>query len=223
MSLDRELASSNGVHFVSRLVDDYITVHDPACCLISAIANAWHSNIRVDLAACGQSNIPYLDVCVSLSGSSCTFELYRKPGNTYGYVPRSSCHRAQVFRSIVLGECRRIYRRCTFPCDQAKHLDFFCKCLSQRGYSYSEIYGSFALAKEKSSASTPCDERVQSCNAFLKFCHSSSVNYHYINNWLRRFSSLMPFNCKVICATTSQKNVFRLLYPVTWSKLAVGG
>ena len=137
------------------------------------------------------------------------FELRgRALGTSAGLFLVMCCHRAQVFRSIVLVECRRTYRRCTFPCDQAKHLDFFCKCLSQRGYSYSEIYGSFALAKENFSASIVCDEGVQSCNTFLKFCHSSSLNYRYINNLLRRFSILLPFNCKFICATTSRKNVF---------------
>ena len=89
------------------------------------IANGYHHTIKLAITSQGRSNVAFLDVELSLcSDNSIFFELYRKPANTYQYLPRSSCHRAQTFNGLVVGESIRILRRCLRGSDATKHLAF---------------------------------------------------------------------------------------------------
>jgi len=78
-----------GTYFYGRYLDDVISIM-PSSCSNSFIARAndFHDTIKVERTAHGRINIPYLDVALTLSDNgSLHFELYRKPGNLYQYLP----------------------------------------------------------------------------------------------------------------------------------------
>ena len=188
-------------------------------------ANAWHPSITVEQAAIGRSAVPYLDITITLdSVNSCTFELYRKPLNLYQYLPRASCHRSSIFASLVKGEALRILRRCTSPLKARVHLCIFKSHLIRRGYSAAEVNKAFARAHHSQSGLNR-QTQVSVRKVFLKVQHSSTVNYGAISSALSKHSHMLKGSCKIVCATTVQRNIFRLLCSSTWrpNKLAVGG
>ena len=131
-----------------RYIDDCICILPPDRVSQFFIrANAWHPSITVEQAAMGRSNVPYLDIAISLSSANqFTFELYRKPMNLYQYLPRASCHRPSVFASLIKGEAIRIMRRCSSCRVAQKHLSIFKSHLIKRGYSSLEIDVAFDRA-----------------------------------------------------------------------------
>ncbi len=224
--LDHDLAPLT--LFLGRYIDDIICIisRQNLHRLISA-ANSWHHCINIKLADSGTSNVPFLDLAISIKHGHILFDLYRKPLSIYQYLPRGSCHRSQVFRSLVFGEALRIWRRCSFSADAIRHLQFFKSRLILRGYSCEEIDKFFALAKAKhllaNTFNPEAATRVKRL-AFLKVRHSSSVKYHFLAGALAEHKHLL--NSDIVCSSTSQKNIFRLLYRHTWrpnTKLVVGG
>jgi hypothetical protein len=173
----------------------------------------------------GRSNVPYLDIAISLSSANqFTFELYRKPMNLYQYLPRASCHRPSVFASLIKGEAIRIMRRCSSCRVAQKHLSIFKSHLIKRGYSSLEI--DVAFDRAHLIQSVPIRHNSATVRkVFLKVRHSSTVNYKSISRAISRHSHLLNGSCKIACASTVQRNIFRLLYSSTWrpDKLAVGG
>ena len=138
--------------------------------------------------------------------------------NTYQYLPRASCHRLQSFNSLVYGEALRIHKRCTDPQKITKHLNFFKSQLIKRGYLLDLIDRAFRRASNSSGprSSTSCRK------AFLKIKHSTTVNYAVLGRSLLQHSHLL-INSRVLCAISSQKNIFRLLYDSTWRQNSARG
>ena len=160
---------------------------------------------------------------ISLSDlNTIKFDLFRKPLNLYHYVPRSSCHKASVFSSVIAGEATRILRRCSCRTRAEYHLAFFRKKLLDRGYHIDEILRGFARANQlhglrplRSNSSVDTDtSRVR--KHFLKVVHSSTVDYGYINAAIRRVQPLLRRGNRILLASSVQKNVFRECYGFAW-------
>ena len=180
------------------------------------ICNSYHGCINVKRSAVGKQDVPFLDLSLSLGdANSISHTLFRKQLCLYHYVPRASCHRRSVYTAVILGEAKRILRRCMHESDQKRELHFFKRALLRRGYGISDILKLFARA-QREHMRTNAKTRTRGRTGYFKVIHSSAVNYGYIRKTLRRLQPLTTLDLR-ICAQT-QKNLFRLLYPITWRR-----
>lgn len=217
---DEFFVQRTAVEFYCRFVDDCLIIDDKSTAEeLVATANTWHSSIQLEKTACARSSVAYLDLSLTLEDSGkVSYDLYRKPLNKYHYLPRSSCHRASVFRSVVRGEATRILRRCSKLSQVFAHLHFFQSKLLDRGYETAEILKQFdlAIARHKTYISNSSSETPgpKPRKVFLKIKHSSSVDYVMLTKCLHGHCHLV--NSRITCASTIQKSVFRMLYPHMW-------
>ena len=183
----------------------------------------WHPNLVVSETAGACKGVPYLDLELGLRrDNSVTFDLYRKPMNLYQYLPRGSCHRHSVFQCLVRGEARCILKRCPDAEDADKHLSFFHLQLVKRGCRTHEIVHQFHSAKHRHAhPNVVRGPEVRKC--FPKVKHDSSVNYAKLHEFIHLHSHMLKYQPKFVCATTTQKSIFRMLYPYMWRNQARGG
>jgi len=187
-------------------------------------ANSWHRCIVVKCTGSG-TQVDYLDLDISIVNNSghgrISYQLFRKPLNIYQYLPRSSCHPESVFGSVIHSEATRILRRCESHPVAQQQLQFFRSKLISRGYSDFEISKQFRTARlrhlKRNREATRCTPGSHVRKAFLKVMYSHSTDLTCIRRCLSQHSHLVP-NTKVICATTVQKSIFRLLYPFMWRR-----
>jgi hypothetical protein len=229
---DEMLTSSFSFAYYGRFVDDGLAIVSSA--LMNSIlqtANAWHECIVVDLTGSGDS-VDFLDLTLSLhthnSIVSCSSCLYRKPLNIYQYLPRSSCHSASVFRSVIFSEAIRILRKCSFATDAELQFKFFHGKLLKRGYATAEIMIQFKLALASHanrlkrrlivpSVGSFCPRRHVR-KAFFKVRHSGTVNYPLLTRSLSKHMALIPNTAGISCAKSVQHSLFRIMCPFTWRR-----
>jgi hypothetical protein len=183
-------------------------------------ANSWHPCIVCEVTASGKQ-VNYLDLRISMNPrGSVEYQLFRKPLNIYQYLPRASCHNAHVFNAVVHSEATRILRRCSDTSCAESHLLFFLRKLVRRGYAVGKILSQFKLAKLKHKSfivgGPARSSKAGIRKGFLKIRHSSSVNYRFIKSCLAEHRHLLSNTDMLLCATTAQKNIFRILFPVMW-------
>ena len=217
---DEFMVQRSRVEFYTRFVDDILVIDDKHTSAdLVAYANDWHASIQLEATSCDRSNVAYLDLSLSLDSSgNVSYDLYRKPLNKYFYLPRSSCHPCKVFSSIIRGEATRILRRCSFLTRAFVHLGFFQSKLLDRGYSLTEIRQQFDIAILRHKQYIRNNKRRAGGNGirkgFLKITHSASVDYSCLAKALHGHSHLL--NSSIVCASTIQQSVFRMLYPYMW-------
>ena len=86
--LDDELAPL--AHFYGRYLDDVFCITNTRNNILDT-ANTFHRSIKLEFASQGRSNVPFLDLALSLGISNVIFyELCRKPAEAYQYLPRGS-------------------------------------------------------------------------------------------------------------------------------------
>ena len=117
VELDATLRGTPGLCFYKRYIDDLLLLLSRDC-LVDVIArlHSFHPNIRVQLFAQGNQNIPFADLQLSIDDQArISHELFIKPQNLFHYVPFTSCHPPFVFKGVVQGEFQRYVRRCAVP------------------------------------------------------------------------------------------------------------
>jgi hypothetical protein len=223
---DLYITDSLDLPFYCRLVDDMlciVRVSDTNRLL--EITNTWHDCIKTEPNAPPGLMATYLDLnidmsCVGTSDFSPVFRLFRKPLNTYMYLPRSSCHPESVFSSIIFSEATRILRRCSLYCDVCREMEFFKSKLLSKGYSIQEmtpVISAAKLAHSRALGAIPASGLTwKPRKAFLKVTHSSTVNYGALNRILRRNSGLIGKTSQIMIAKKIQRSIFRILYPYMW-------
>ena len=104
------------VCFYRRYIDDLcLLLTGDYADMILERAHEFHPSIRLTLSACGVSNIPFLDLALSVAeDGQVSHELYTKPRNRFQYVPFTSCHPPFVFSGVAKGEYQRY---CSFGDD----------------------------------------------------------------------------------------------------------
>ena len=218
--------------FYCRFVDDCLAISDrDSAASFSGIASSWQPCIKTEVTQPSGLVVNYLDLILDLGtyhcpgsyGGQVSFSLYRKPLNIYQYLPRSSCHPSNVFRSLIFCEASRVLRRCSSLPHAESELKFFTRKLLDKGYPMQEILSAFASAKHAFASGQPI-VRVSSVSssvnhpvrkAFLKLKHSSSVNYRFLRSALQRHKCLL--SSRIFVCSRVQHSIFRLLYPLMWS------
>ena len=78
------------------------------------------------------------DLRIEKEGREYTYKTYRKPLNSYAYVPDNSFHAKCVKKAIVAGETVRMLRTNKFEADFDGECTFFLVRLKSRGYDVAE-------------------------------------------------------------------------------------
>ena len=81
----------------------------------------------------------FLDLWITISRGHIAYKTFRKPMNTYQYLPRTSCHSAAVFKAIVHTEAFRLLVTNRAEVDYTAQINFFKQKLVHRGYLIHEI------------------------------------------------------------------------------------
>ena len=107
--------------------------------------NGWEENIVVTNDDVQRNSTTFLDLHLTLCEQRVRYKTYRKPKNSYMYLPRNSCHAPHIFDSIVHTELCRLRR--TNDCREGffKEVDFFCGKLMHRGYCRAKFEQIFKL------------------------------------------------------------------------------
>ena len=111
MSMDQQVKSSLAcaVAFDRRFVDDVLVLHASHVSVVFADFIAFHPSIIVTHDSKEVSNATtFLDLSISIESNSIMYQTYRKPMNTYHYLPSISCHSHRTFRAIVHTELYRL-------------------------------------------------------------------------------------------------------------------
>ena len=95
--------------------------------------NNLHSTIKFTCSH-SPSNIPFLDVMVSVKDGSKETDLYTKYTDKHQYLLVSSCHPQHTKRAIPFSLAFRLRRICSNPDNYKLHTDELIDYLANRGY-----------------------------------------------------------------------------------------
>ena len=140
------LDSYDSLFFYKRYIDDVFGIWIPNTNL-AADNNSW-----TNLQSCmndfhglkwtfspRSSTVDFLDMTISIRGTSLHTTLFEKLLNLYLYIPPHSAHPPGVLSGLVLGNCYRIYSICSDSRDIIHHLRRFYLRLKRRGYKQDKL------------------------------------------------------------------------------------
>ena len=164
------------------------------CPPLLARLNSYHPNVRWEVTKSGRQKVPFLDLELSIENRAPFYELFRKPLNAYLYVPGSSMHSRNTMIGTIKGEVHRCFRNCLKFRDCMKHIDFFTKKFSARGYPQSEVKQIAVMFLNSIRHQCHRFERFRPPRiqrAFIPIYHSGSTNYKVIHAALKKHSHLV--------------------------------
>ena len=95
--------------------------------------NNLHSTIKFTCSL-SHSNIPFLDVMVSVKDGSIETDLYTKPTDKHQYLLVSSCHPQHTKRAIPFSLALPLHRICSNPDNYKLRTNELIDYLANRGY-----------------------------------------------------------------------------------------
>ncbi|GFS07801.1 hypothetical protein ElyMa_001258700 [Elysia marginata] len=112
-----------------------------------AHANTFHPTIKFT-SNISDTQIPFLDVMVSLKNNTLHTDLYSKPTDTFNYLHWSSCHPFHTKSSIPYSLAFRLIRICSCEETLARRLTELTEHLKRRGFPLKHIQKAILKAKE---------------------------------------------------------------------------
>eukprot|EP00971_Amphidinium_carterae_P351111 6491917-Amphidinium_carterae.1 len=199
------------VPFYKRFVDDILIVLEPGGNddeWIQLIMNNWNDKIRVRRTAHSQTNVPFLDLQLSVTKTGFTYSLYSKPHNLYSYLPMTSAHPQHVYRAIIWSEtCRHLRRHSSFA-EAKESITKLALRLRDRGYDPKQIFETQRKAIRQFMTNRGKNKQPKRHCTTLVLCHSSNFSSSGYRKCIAKIRKILP----VRVGLTVQKNTFRLLY-----------
>ena len=93
------------------------------------------------------TNLPFLDISISLKDGFLHTDLYTKPTDSHAYLPATSCHPSHVIRNIPYSQFLRLLRLCS------DRTVFNSRCKTLETWLLERGYKSHAIKKARSKAS----------------------------------------------------------------------
>ena len=203
-----------------RYIDDSFMVSDAPSEALASAMSALIPGVTWEVAHHGTC-VPYLDLEIGIGVSrSLVFDLYRKPGNSYMYIPRCSAHPPAVQAATARGEALRILRTARVG-SRPRHVRILEDALYNRGHSRSRI---------RSLVSSVFPSRFRKIKPWyaasrapigFKVLYSSKTNARFIRATLRRHQAILGM-CKVRLVWKLQPNLFRRMFRYNWQRYRVG-
>ena len=111
--------------------------------------NNQHDSIKFT-ASYGHTEIPYLDISLSIVNGIIETDLYKKPTDANMILPFKSCHPAHCKRGIPYGQCLRLRRICSKDSNFNKRTLELKQNLMKRGYPQKLVNGAIEKVAKKS-------------------------------------------------------------------------
>ena len=144
--------------------------------------------------------------------------MWRKPRNSYLYMPACSAHPESTKRGIAAAESHRIFRIVQCPKRRQEHIDFLASKLANRGYTRA---GTLRVARgvlKKVSMSKPKATRDRVC--VFKVLHSSGTPIARLRASIKKhehvLSAVFQRTCRIAISRKLQQSNFLRLYALTW-------
>ena len=153
----------------------------------------------------------FLDIEYALTDVSTSFNVYRKPMNTYQYTPFDSEHARSTLISILHAELVRLPRASSTEASYAQQQVFFKLKLSQRGYPCDQIDAVLRkypyIIRHKYESPGPKNVRIPVVAFKIPYRHG--IDAANLGKILRKHQShLLDKMLPVVCFTAN-KNLFR--------------
>ena len=221
LSFDREIARTlaSNLWLHKRFVDDVLIVSTQYNrCELLDICNNWcpgivvtNDELQTDTAT------TFLDLSITLSNGKFNYRTFRKPLNSYAYLPWSSNHSLASRRGIICTECIRLLTTNRFEHTYHSELLFFAKKLCDRGFPHDLVFVTFTrypwsekrgLLKKKNSARLSVVPFKLVWTPALKYLSFGSI----VGLHLDSLDADIRNRIKVVMCFMSAANLFRLRY-----------
>ena len=126
-------------------------------------------------------SLDYLDIVITIKGSSIHTTLFEKELNLHLFIPPHSCHPPGFLTGLVLGMCHRIYTLCSDDEDILRLLRVFLFRLRARGYPDSITLPLFQRAHDISLEHRPYKFKLVDEEEALKTRIFFHTEYHTNN------------------------------------------
>ena len=169
--------------------------------------NKWMASISISREA-GESadSVHFLDVTYTLGDGPVDYKTYRKPQNSYAYVPWNSSHARACLKGIVHTELRRMSRTCRSSDDFVKQVAFFRGRLFKRGYPRMQVDRIIDDFEFVSSSSQGCKRNIVPFK--MTYCHGAEQVC--IGEILKCHAEIIEnINISPIQCFTSDRSLFR--------------
>ena len=214
---------SINIRLFRRFVDDILVFyeHGNSCTLETLLItfNSWHPSVVVthDTSEVNGLETSFLDLNIKLQGSRVHYSTFRKPMNTYSYLPRSSNHSPNVFTAIIHTELYMLLVTNKFECDFLHEVDFFRGKIVARGYERAR----FETVAEKYSWDAKADvlnkkqgiekQLVPPKVAFFSGFESVGLS-RLVHNFRARLHECTATRIHPVVCNVTSPNLFRLRY-----------
>lgn len=207
------------IRLYTRFVDDILVIHEGCHNTIMHILNAWHAKIKVthdDTESPYQTS--FLDINVVSTGGCLHYSTYRKPLNTYCYLPFSSNHSLATKAGIINTEFRRLLVTNLHECDFIAQSQLFTRKLLDRGFPIElirKIGARVSWILKAEILSQPCAKTRRRVVPF-KITYCNNVHHLCISSSLHSLSGFLPRSYtekyRLVTCYQSAPNLFRLRY-----------
>ena len=204
-----------------RFIDDVFTLFDHTCTadVLADCLNSWDPLLKVtrDLGDSDKRST-FLDLDVDISGGKLSYCTYRKPMNTYQYLPYNSCHHESSKLGIFRTELHRFLITNSTVDSFSFQAHFTMHKLILRGYpadSLFKILDEFPWSQKQHILNRPAKQVKRKVVPF-KLAFFGKAPELKLGSILGRAKSLLPVdflrNHRIVACFTVGKNLFRKRY-----------
>ena len=183
-----------------------------------AFVNSWDTGIKITHDSSeGGTRTNFLDLLLTIGASGISYSTYRKPQNSYAYLPYFSCHTRAAKHAIISTECVRMLLTNDSESHFHDQIRFFTRKLIARGYPGAVIrnitskYSWSAKAEVLAKRTQPRKAKVA-----LVFQHTAGMAALGVGGILRRHLPLLAEevreNISLVAGHSSAPNLFRYRY-----------
>ena len=228
-ALDKKVADTHVDHlaFYARLVDDSLVCSSNIDGILNTL-NSWKPGIdwiissRGGRSHIGEDEVPFLDVQLSHSDGRMAWRTYRKPLNSYLYLPRASAHPKNVFAALIAGETHRLWRSNQSRANLMRELGFFVEKLAKRGYVRHMSWNVIRDTLRKCERHRACSSTRKSSrkHVYQVATYSTSFNKGVLKRAFQKYSAVLNaafgYRLPLGVAYKVQPNQFRRHFADNW-------
>ena len=212
-------ALHSSILFYTRFIDDVLVIHSTSTDSILECLNDWDGSITIthedDESAHSTS---FLDLNVKIEPGCIEYCTYRKPTNTYAYLPYVSNHGQNTFDAIVYTELYRLLRTNRRAQDLSREVAFFRQKFLERGHSpaaFDRIADKFWFLR-KAAFCAPKPAQAKRAIVPFKMSFFQGFSLMKLGKIINKHFSVVDESIAkavrpVLCCTTSA-NLFRIRY-----------
>ena len=163
--------------------------------------NLQHPTIKFT-ANHGTSNVPYLDVSLSIVDGDLLTDLHVKDTDAHMYLPFSSCHPRHCVRSIPYSQCLRIRRICSDNTVFHQRCEELKAKLVRRGYPTSLVDSAVIRVANTPRSQALIYNPTKKTTERVPFVITHNPSNPPLSRWLKDFMPIMHTSARMTKAVT---------------------